>query len=317
MKPLRTQFADTMLEIGKKDPSLVVMVGDISHGILQPFAKECPGRYFNIGICEPTIVNMAAGLAKTSLIPVVHTIAPFIIERAYEQIKLDFGYQNLSGNFVSVGSAFDYAQLGCSHHCYADIPLMMQFARAQIFCPASPLEFEILFEKAYRSPYINYFRLTENPHGVLFSPDQIVLGKAIVVKEGSALTLVAIGPQLKTALAAAKILEERGVAVEILYYPTLKPFDREALVKSVEKTRNLLVVEEISAHGGIYSLALDACKAIEKVSYSSLAIHDFVHSYGTYEDLCRETGLSTEGILRKVEENHPHLLKRAFSLRLS
>lgn len=315
MKPLRTQFADTMLEIGKKDPSLVVMVGDISHGILQPFAKECPGRYFNIGICEPTIVNMAAGVAKSGLTPVVHTIAPFIIERAYEQIKLDFGYQNLSGNFVSVGSAFDYAQLGCSHHCYADVPLMMQFARAQIFCPGSPLEFEILFEKAYRSPCINYFRLTENPHGVLFSPEQIALGKAILVRKGDGLTFVAIGPQLKTAMAAAEILEERGVSVEILYYPTLKPFDREALLNSVKKTGNVLVIEEISAHGGIYSLVLDACKSLEKVSYSSIALHDFLHSYGTYEDLCKEAGLSVEGILSKVEENHSSLFKTTLSTR--
>ena len=100
MKKLRLEFADTMLEIGLNDPRLVVMVGDISHGILQPYAKACPGRYYNIGICEPTIVNMAAGLNKTGLIPVVHTIAPFITERSYEQIKLDFGYQNLSGNIV-------------------------------------------------------------------------------------------------------------------------------------------------------------------------------------------------------------------------
>ena len=91
MKKLRQQFADTTLELGTQDPRLVVLVGDISHGILQPFAKTCPDRYYNIGICEPSIVNMAAGLNKVGLIPVVHTIAPFITERAYEQIKLDFG----------------------------------------------------------------------------------------------------------------------------------------------------------------------------------------------------------------------------------
>ena len=78
MKKTPQEFAYTMLEVGQQDRRLVVMVGDISHGILQPYAAACPGRYFNIGICEPTIVNMAAGLNKTGLIPVVHTIAPFI-----------------------------------------------------------------------------------------------------------------------------------------------------------------------------------------------------------------------------------------------
>ena len=91
MKKLRQVFADTMHELGSIDKNLVVMVGDISHGILQPFAKENPDRYFNIGICEPAMVNLASGFSKVGLNPVVHTIAPFLTERSYEQIKLDFG----------------------------------------------------------------------------------------------------------------------------------------------------------------------------------------------------------------------------------
>ena len=100
MKKIRQQFADLMLEVGTRDKKLVVLVGDISHGILQPFAKKCPTRYYNIGICEPSIVNMAAGLSKSGLNPVVHTIAPFITERACEQIKLDFGYQKQNINLI-------------------------------------------------------------------------------------------------------------------------------------------------------------------------------------------------------------------------
>ena len=133
MKKLRQQFADTCIEIGQNDQKLIVMVGDISHGILQPYAKLFPERYYNIGICEPSIVNMAAGLSHVGLIPVVHTIAPFIIERAYEQIKLDFGYQKLGINLISVGGAFDYSQLGCSHHCYADVSLMSHFQKLSDF----------------------------------------------------------------------------------------------------------------------------------------------------------------------------------------
>ena len=105
-KKIRQEFASTMLEVGKKDKNLVVMVGDISHGILKPFAKVCKNRYYNIGICEPATVNMAAGLSKVGLNPVVHTIAPFLIERCYEQIKLDFAYQKLSVNLVSVGQNY-------------------------------------------------------------------------------------------------------------------------------------------------------------------------------------------------------------------
>jgi transketolase len=98
MKSTRQQFADTMLNVGKENQSLVVMVGDIGHGILKPFAEACQGRYYNVGILEPTMVSMAAGLAASGLCPVIHTIAPFLIERSFEQIKLDFCYHKLPGN---------------------------------------------------------------------------------------------------------------------------------------------------------------------------------------------------------------------------
>ena len=102
MKKLRENFATLMLELGRKNKDLCVMVGDISHGILQPFAKEFPDRYYNIGICEPSMINIGAGMSKVGLLPVMHTIAPFIAERSYEQIKLDYGYQGLGGNFITI-----------------------------------------------------------------------------------------------------------------------------------------------------------------------------------------------------------------------
>jgi transketolase len=303
MKKLRQEFADTMQEVGLVDPRLVVMVGDISHGILQPFAKACPGRYFNVGICEPTIVNMAAGVAKTGLIPVVHTIAPFIIERAYEQIKLDFGYQKLGLNLISVGSAFDYSQLGCSHHCYADISLISHFKRSNIFFPSSPVELNVLFKSVYNNGQINYFRLPEKPHEFIFSPDAIKVGKAIKVSEGEDLTIVVVGPQLRTALDALPVLTSMGIGAEILYYPTIKPFDEQSLVTSVSKTRKVLVIEEASAHDGVFNYALRALKHISNVEYGQIAIDDFIHQYGTYEELCEDLGFSVSGIVETIEKS--------------
>jgi transketolase len=279
------------------------MVGDISHGILQPFAKACPGRYFNIGICEPTIVNMAAGIAKTGLIPVVHTIAPFIIERAYEQIKLDFGYQKLGINLISVGSAFDYSQLGCSHHCYTDISLMSHFKRSHIFFPASPIELNVLFKSVYRNGEINYFRLPEQPHEVVFSPDAIQVGKAIRIAEGKDLTIVVIGPQLKTVVEALPILKQRGITADVLYYPTLKPFDEALLLSSLRVTHKVLVIEEASAHDGVFTSVLKTSKHVPAVEYAQIAIDDFVHEYGSYKDLCEKLGFCVSGIVAKIEHS--------------
>lgn len=300
MKNLRHEFADTMLEIGPNDPRLVVMVGDISHGILQPYAKACPGRYYNIGICEPTIVNMAAGLNKTGLIPVVHTIAPFITERAYEQIKLDFGYQNLSGNIVSVGGAFDYAQLGCSHHCYTDVSLISHLKRGVVVLPGSPLEFNKLFKETYTNGLINYFRLPDKAHGVEFKDEDIQFGRGIRVREGSDATIAVIGSQLRNALLAADKLSAQGVSVEVLYFHTIKPFDFEIVRASVTKTKRLLTVEELSAHDGIFNLCLRACLGLNDVAMAQIAIDDFVHGYGTYEELCAGIGMSPGGISQAI-----------------
>jgi transketolase len=272
------------------------MVGDISHGILQPFAKACPGRYYNIGICEPTMVNMAAGLNKVGLIPVVHTIAPFITERAYEQIKLDFGYQQLSLNLISVGGSFDYSQLGCSHHCYTDVSLLCHLKRGVVVMPGSPLEFKKLFNEIYANGMINYFRLPETTHGIEFQPEDIQLGRGIRVREGKDVTLAVVGAQLRNAITAADTLSGDGISAEVLYFPTIKPFDKEMLRASLEKTRRLVSIEELSAHDGLYSLCLKASVGLDGLVAAQLAVEDFIHGYGTYDELCNKIGLSAEGI---------------------
>lgn len=300
MKKLRQEFADTMLEVGQLDERLVVMVGDISHGILQPYAEACSGRYYNIGICEPSMVNMAAGINKVGLIPVVHTIAPFITERAYEQIKLDFGYQKLSLNLISVGGAFDYSQLGCSHHCYTDVSLMSHFKRSVVILPGSPVEFNNLFKGIYANDLINYFRLPEQPHGVEFEAADIKVGCGIRVREGSDVSIAVVGTHLKTAMAAAEKLMAGGISAEVLYFHTLKPFDFELLRESLAKTRRLVSVEEFSAHDGLFNLCLRACFGLDGISAEQIAVEDFIHGYGTYEELCSKVGLTSEGICRSV-----------------
>ena len=199
MSTLRNTFADVLHKIGLEDPNLVVLVGDISHFRLQPFAKDCPGRYYNIGICEPAIVNMAAGLSKVGLFPVVHTISPFIVERSFEQLKLDFGYQDLGGNIVTVGSAFDYSQLGCTHHCYSDFGLLKTLPNTHLFYPATTGEFDILFRQSYNRRQLNYFRIPMHGHEMDFPTENIVCGKIIRILEGEDLSLIAVGSQLQTA----------------------------------------------------------------------------------------------------------------------
>ena len=302
MKNLRQEFADTMLEIGKNDRNLVVMVGDISHGILQPFAKKYKGRYFNIGICEPSMINLAAGFSKVGLNPVVHTIAPFITERSFEQIKLDFGYQKESMNLISVGGSFDYSQLGCSHHCYTDVSLLSHINRSNVIIPGSPIELNTIFKKIYKKKYINYFRLTENPHGIDFSRSDIAFGKGIKIRSGKDITIATIAPQLQSVIKASKKLLSYGISVEIIYFHTFKPFDSKLLKSSVNKTKKLLSVEELSAHDGLFNQCLKSVIEIDGLSCKQLAVNDFISGYGTHQDMMETAGISEKHIINAAKK---------------
>ncbi len=297
---MRQQFADTMLEIGQADQRLSVLISDISHFILQPFAKACPGRFYNVGICEPTMVSMAAGMARAGLYPVVHTIAPFIIERSFEQIKLDFCYQGLSGNIVTLGSAFDYANLGCTHHCYNDFALMKSLPRTQIVYPASCVEFDRLFRETYHNDYLTIFRLTEHQHEQAIDPSLIKFGKAIRMSEGSDLTVIAAGPQLKNAMMARRQLMARGNSIDIIYVPTIHPLDVQTIQQSAAKTKRVLVVEEHNVFGGVGDDVRKIVTDIPGVKMKNLGIEGFVRSYGTYEQLCEAAGLTVEDILKEA-----------------
>ena len=278
MQNLRKKFAKVALDLAKKDPRVVIIVADISHGVFAEFRKKFPNRYFNIGICEPAIVSMAAGLSKVGFIPFVHTIAPFLIERSYEQIKLDFAYQKLNVNLVSTGSSFDYSQLGCSHHCYSDVSLIKKFRGSQIFLPSSELELEGFIKRNYSKKKINYFRLTDNPHGIKLGKKQLS-ESCMSLSKGDKITVVAVANSLKNIMEVKDLIKNKNT-LDIFYINSNKNIDFNKINKSVRKTKKLLVVQK-SEH---------------------IAIKDFVHGYGSYEEMKKKSNLNTDSILKKIKK---------------
>jgi transketolase len=300
-KSTRQQFADTMLEIGHTDNDLVVMVGDIGHGMFKPFAAAFPTRYYNIGILEPTMISMGAGLAASGLTPVIHTIAPFIIERAFEQIKLDFCYHGLPGNIVTVGSAFDYSNLGCTHHCYGDFALLKTLPGTEICFPASAMEFDQLFKQSYQNKQLTVYRVAGTSHGVNFQSEDIIFGKGICVHEGDDITLISTGSHLKTVLATRDMLSSKGINAEVIYIHTIRPLDINLIRASVQKTRKVVVIEEHMRSGGLGDDVIREIYDIPKIKFYSASIPDkFVSNYGTYEELCESIGLTSEALLSSV-----------------
>ena len=299
---LRLEFAETVYQASKKNNKISVIVGDIIHFIFKKFRENSPKKYFNIGICEPSMISFGSGLAKAGLVPVIHTIAPFLIERCVEQIKLGFGYNNLSGNLVSVGGSYDYSKLGCTHHTYSDFSIMKNIPNSQVFYPSGLNEFKYLFEQAYDKKKINYFRLPAKMHSENFLAKQIKIGKAIKVTSGNSLTICCFGPFLSGLKSIVKSYKKKNINIELLYYPTIKPFDYNTLSKSIKKTKKIFVIEEHCTRSGAseYIQELLIKHKISK-SYFLTLKNKFIEGYGEYEDLAKKTGFTKKNFIKKID----------------
>lgn len=298
---MRNQFAKTLIELGK-DESLAVLIGDISHFLLRDFQKQFPDRFYNMGIAEQSMMGVAAGLAMKGFYPVVHSIAPFITERCFEQIKDDLCYQNLGVNIVSVGSAFDYASLGCTHHCYDDLAILRTLPNMQIIYPSTPHEFDKLFRETYNNGFPTYFRLPAKTHDLKTNPR---FGEVEVLRDGGDLVIIVTGPQLRNAVDAAEELFQKGISCGVIYLTTIKPLSdnaKKVIVKIVEKTKSVITVEEHSIYGGIGDEIGRICRDV-LFRHRRIGIEDrFLTNYGTHQDHCIANNLTKEGIILAANE---------------
>jgi transketolase len=270
---MRKQLVKTVTDILEKDERVVLLLGDIGvHGFKEAFEKF-PTRVYNIGILEQASVSLAAGLASAGLIPIFHTIAPFMVERAFEQLKDDFGYQKLGGNFISVGASYDYAALGCTHHCPGDVALMKTIPGMEVIVPGHPQEFDDLFRDRYNNGRPTYFRLSERsnsaPHGSI-----IRVGKSGIV--------VAIGPMLDPVLKACEDLD-----VTVLYRAEVAPF--------IVPQSQIIIVEPF--YQGTMAYELNGQRVL------SIGVpREFLRHYGKAEQHDEACGLTAPQIRKRIQE---------------
>jgi len=283
---MRTQFKDTVVDLAAHDPRIVLVFGDISVFLFRDFWQRWPERFFNAGICENTLVSMAAGLAAQGFHPFVHTITPFLTDRSYEQIKLDLCYNEFGANLLSCGASFDYAWDGATHHCYTELAMLRRLPGMEVMQPGSKHEMDVLLRSQYANGRPSYYRIAHDEHGQSFTPR---FGAGILVRDaGAAVTVVTAGPILGNVLAACADL-----SVNVLYYHTLKPFDHDLLAR-FRHTRILVVHDAFGLH--------EAVMELPDLSVRYFGLPDqFNCFYGTLADIRRDLGLDSAGIRRAVE----------------
>ena len=290
---MRKQFVSTFESLIKKDSKLSLLLCDIGvFGFRNSIAKY-PNRVMNIGILEQSTIGVACGMSRSGLIPVIHTIAPFLVERAFEQIKIDFGYHNIGCNLVSVGASYDYASLGCTHHCPADVALLKNIPGIEILTPGHPLEFDSLFRQIYKNGNPSYFRLSEKSN---IKSNKVKFGKANLIKKGEKATIIAIGPVLDVTLQAAEYED-----VDILYYSTIIPFDSKALQKSMEKKTKIMVIEPFYS-GTISDLIIESLNQ-KSIMIKSIGVpKEFLRNYGLAEQHDNAIGFTSKNISKELKK---------------
>jgi transketolase len=288
---MRKQLALTIDELIKADDKLVLVYGDVGTYGFRNAHAQCPDRVYNVGILEQSMVSMAAGLAMQDFVPVVHTIATFLVERSLEQIKDDFGYQKLGGNFVSIGASYDLASWGCTHECPGDVGILKNVPEIEIVVPGSPSEFDGLFKQSYTNGHPTYFRLSNknNPES-----QNVVFGKANVIKTGAQATVIAVGPMLGRVQEACKDLD-----VTILYYTTLQPFDHETLRDNLHGGKVIICEPYYSGAIGVDIATATASYAVATTYIGVL--REFPHHYGTMDDIDAFFKLTADDIRAKIE----------------
>jgi transketolase len=215
-----------------KDKKIFVLLGDIGVHSFRNVFNNFEKNILNIGILEQTMVGFSAGLAIEGKIPFVHTIAPFIVNRAYEQIKVDLCYQNLNVNLVSVGASLDYAALGSTHHCPEDVAILSKLPNIKIYCPGNAVEFYNLL-KNYSLPGPKYFRITGSSHKLKLN----IKNNAAILKKGKKGTIVVVGNALR-------FIDEyyQELDANIIYLNCVKPINQQVLIDNFNE--NLIIIQD-------------------------------------------------------------------------
>ena len=289
---MRKQFTKTTQDILAKDKKTALLLGDIGVFGFRDAFKLYPNRVFNIGILEQSTVSLAAGLSMSGLTPIIHTIAPFITERCIEQIKDDFGYQRLAGNIVSVGASYDYASLGCTHHCPADVPILKNIPEVEIVVPGTSEEFDVLFKGSYHNNKITYFRLSERQNQTKIPITKF--GMANILRSGSLGTVIIVGPLLDPVLEAVEKLD-----VTIIYLTTIRPFDSETIRKNL--SGNKVLICEPYYSGAITEDVLACSSEPLKIEFVGVP-KEFLDKYGTKEEHDEYVGFTKEAIRKRAEK---------------
>ena len=289
---MRDRMGKVINNLIETDPQTALVLADISTNYFREALVKHPARVINLGIMEQTAVSLAAGLALEGFHPIVHSIAPFVTERPFEQIKDDFCYQGLGGTIISIGASYDYGTDGMTHHGPADVPALKTLPRMQICVPGTPDEFETLLRQTYNNGEPTYIRTSVQENSMSRPVD---FGRLHLEQAGRAGVVVAVGPMLERTLAAVE-----GLDLTVLYATTVVPFDGETLRNAVANTAPNVILVEPYYEGALVPEIAHALRDIPSRVDALGVPRQVLERYGPPEQHDEALGLTVEGIRNRI-----------------
>ncbi len=288
---MRTQLGVTAIDLLEHDPRAAVVLADISVDRFAPAFALAPGRVVNVGIMEQTLIGVAAGFAMEGFHVIAHTIAPFLVERPFEQVKDDLAYQGLGGTLVSIGAPYDYGTEGGTHHAPGDVQEMLAIPGAEVLVPGTAGELDVLLRGAYANGRLTYLRAsgTQNDRSFDVAP-----GRIEVLRRGSLATVVVVGPLLSRTLQACDDLD-----VSVVYATSVRPFDADGLVAVVGEDPLVIAVEPFY-EGTLTPALAEALRHVPSRFVSVGVPRRFITAYGTPAEHDRELEMDVVGIRRRI-----------------
>ena len=300
----RESYGNALVELGKEHEDLVVLDADLAEATKTGmFKKAFPERHIDCGIAECNMIGVAAGIAATGKVPFASSFAMFAAGRAFEQVRNSVGYPKLNVKIGATHAGISVVEDGATHQCNEDIALMRTIPGMTIINPSDDVEAKAAVKAAYEHNgpvYLRFGRLAipvindeENYH--------FELGKGIVLKEGTDVTIIATGLCVNESMEAAKMLEADGISAEVINIHTIKPLDEELVLSSAKKTGKVVTVEEHSVIGGLGSAVCDVLSEKAPTRVMKIGINDTFGESGPALELLKKYGLDTDSIYAKIK----------------
>jgi transketolase len=302
---VRAAFIQALIEQARVDKRIFLLVGDLGYSVVEPFWQEFPDRFINVGVAEQNMTGIATGLALSGKVVFTYSIANFPTLRCLEQIRNDVCYHEANVKIVAVGGGLAYGAQGMTHHATEDLAIMRALPNMTVVAPGDPVETALATRAIIEWPGPCYLRLGKAGEPIVHktSPN-FQIGKAIVVRDGSDVTLIAAGGILYNTVQAAEELAQQGIQARVLSMHTLKPLDTEVVLTAAQQTKAIITVEEHGIIGGLGSAVAEVLAEMQGNfrPFRRLSVGDsFLRVTGDQEYLRQACGLSTEAICKAVQ----------------